>query len=124
MSNNVIKHEQFFPEKSKELENDYIYARENMYQLIETGMNGLTVISDIANQSQHPRAFEVFATVLKQISEMNMNLVELSKKKNEDVTVEDEVENKKNGTTVNQLFVGTTNDLKGFLDEMKNKKDE
>ena len=38
---------------------DFQYARENLYNLIERGQDGLEELLEIAKASQHPRAFEV-----------------------------------------------------------------
>ena len=47
-------------EKGKEdVDNDYKYSRENYYNLIERGQDAIQGILDIANESQHPRAYEV-----------------------------------------------------------------
>ena len=43
-------------------EKDLDYARENYYHLIETGRRSLEDLVDVANQSQHPRAYEVIQT--------------------------------------------------------------
>ena len=40
-------------------EKDIEYARENLYHLAERGRDALDGILDLANQSQHPRAYEV-----------------------------------------------------------------
>ena len=40
-------------------EKDIEYARENLYHLAERGRDALDGILDLANQSQHPRAYEL-----------------------------------------------------------------
>ena len=52
------------PAEDKKLENDFQYARENLYNIIERGTDALNGIVDLANQSQHPRSFEVVADLV------------------------------------------------------------
>ena len=40
------------PERSKNIETDYRYARENLYNIIEKGSDALNTLVDVANQSQ------------------------------------------------------------------------
>ena len=47
-----------------EMENDFKYARENLYNIIERGTDALNGIVDLAQQSQHPRSFEVVADLV------------------------------------------------------------
>ena len=61
-------------------EKDLEYARENYYHLIETGRRSLEDLVDVANQSQHPRAYEVIATLIKTITDTNDKVVDLQKK--------------------------------------------
>jgi hypothetical protein len=53
-------------DKEKEdVDNDYKYSRENYYNLIERGQDAIQGILDIANESQHPRAYEVAGNLIK-----------------------------------------------------------
>ena len=57
------------------LENDFQYARENLYNIIERGTDALNGIVDLANQSQHPRSFEVVADLVRTLSGANKDLL-------------------------------------------------
>lgn len=99
---------------------DYKYARENFYSIIETGTTALQDLIDVAQQSQHPRAYEVLATTMKTLIDANKDLVELSMKKKE---LETPKESANGNVTNNNLFVGTTSDLHKLLRDMKNESD-
>lgn len=119
LSANLPKQE-VVKEPREELRDDFTYARENMYAIIEKGSNALEELVDVAVQSQHPRAYEVVATTIKALIDANKELVELSKKKNERET---EAKNDSaTNVTNNNLFVGTTHDLLKVLSDMNNDK--
>ncbi len=104
----------------EEAENDYDYARKNMYDVIEKGARALEEILDVATSSQHPRAFEVLATTMKTLVDANKELVQLSKKKVEEEKLSNDPQNGSGGTvTNNNLFVGTTHDLLKVLADMR-----
>ena len=94
-----------------EMENDFKYARENLYNIIERGTDALNGIVDLAQQSQHPRSFEVVADLVRTLSTANKDLLDLQKKM-KDLQPE---EAKKQKVT-NNLFVGTTKDLTDLLE--------
>ncbi len=60
---------------------DFQYARENMYNLIERGTDGLEELLEIAKQSEHPRAFEVVQQTIGQLTTTNKELLNLHKTK-------------------------------------------
>lgn len=101
---------------SEELDTDIRYARDMMYDTIKNTSDAVEEMLSIAKQSQHPRAFEVVATLLNTQREATKDLLELHKKKKE-LKHED-----KDGpdTVQNNLFVGSTADL---LKLLKNKTD-
>jgi hypothetical protein len=104
----------------EEAENDYDYARENMYNVIEKGTTALEELLGVATQSQHPRAYEVLATTMKALVDANKELVQLSKKKVEEDKLNDEPQTGSGGNvTNNNLFVGTTHDLLKVLADMR-----
>ena len=98
-------------EIDKNLENDFTYARENLYNIIERGTDALNGIVDLAQQSQHPRSFEVVADLVRTLSTANKDLLDLQKKM-KDMQPED----KGPKEVTNNLFVGSTKDLTALLD--------
>ena len=68
-------------DKEKEdVDNDYKYSRENYYNLIERGQDAIQGILDIANESQHPRAYEVAGNLIKQVADTVDKLQDLQGK--------------------------------------------
>ena len=113
-------------DKNKEdIDNDYKYSRENYYNLIERGQDAIQGILDIANESQHPRAYEVAGNLIKQVADTVDKLQDLqSKLKN----LKD-VPNKTNNTNIKQaLFVGSSAELHKMLKnkngDVQSKEDE
>jgi len=74
-------------EDSKSVEDaDFSFARGNQYELIMQGKSAVTTAMHIAKQTENPRAIEVLAGLLKNVSEMNAALLKLSKER-EDIKV-------------------------------------
>jgi len=96
----------------KNIDQDYKVARETYHDLIEKGREGLEYMMEIAKESEHPRAFEVLATMIKTISDTNGELMKHNKIRN-DINKADEIENPV--VTNNNLFVGTTTELQKML---------
>jgi hypothetical protein len=91
---------------------DYQYARGNMINILEKGNEALDGMLDVAGQSQHPRAYEVVATLIKTLADTNKDLIELAKKTKE-IERLDGVEAPQ--TINNNLFVGSTTELQKLL---------
>jgi hypothetical protein len=104
----------------KNIDQDYKVARETYHDLIEKGREGLEYMMEIAKESEHPRAFEVLATMIKTISDTNGELMKHNKIRN-DINKADELENPV--VTNNNLFVGTTTELQKMLQD-NNKENE
>jgi hypothetical protein len=90
---------------------DYEYTRTNLYSLIEKGQKAIDGILELADESEHPRAFEVAGQLIKSVGDVTDKLLDLQKKmKDLDAPT------KKGPTTVNNaLFVGSTAELSKFL---------
>lgn len=96
-------------------ENDYEYARENFYNVIEKGTQALEEMLDVAKASEHPRAYEVVSTLMKTLVDANKDLVSMGEKRKKDEAPEEEKR-----VTNNNLFVGSTSELQQLLKDMKN----
>ena len=93
-----------------QVHDDFEYARGNLIAVIEKGQEALSGILDVAGMSQHPRSYEVVATLVKAVSDANKDLLELQKRK-KDLTGIDPAP-----TTVNNnLFVGSTAELQQLI---------
>lgn len=107
------KQQILIPEDNTEADRDYKYARDNFYNVIEKGTQALEELLDVASQSQHPRAYEVLATTMKTLIDANKDLVELSRKKNEEqMPKSDQISG---GKVTNNLFVGSTAELQQLM---------
>jgi len=98
--------------KSPDYKDDFEYARGNMINIIEKGSEALDGIMDVAGQSQHPRSYEVVATIIKTIADANKDLMELSKRRKELEQADPDSGPK---TINNNLFVGSTAELQKLL---------
>lgn len=96
----------------EQVKNDFEYARKNMYDIIEQGHEAIARLMDIADQSQHPRAYEVIANLIKTMADTNKDLLGLTKQKKELIT-KDETPQQQQVT--NNLFVGSTAELQAML---------
>jgi len=99
----------------KKDDNDYNYAKENLYEIIEKSKVALDGILKVASEGDSPRAYEVVTQMLKTMSEINKDLLELEKIKSEanKTTV---------NTTNNSFFIGSTSDLQDLINPERSKK--
>ena len=70
------------PEKKEEnvdVTKDYEYTRGQLYNLIEKGQEALNGILDVAASSDHPRAYEVAALMIKNVADTTDKLMKLQK---------------------------------------------
>lgn len=107
------------------LQDDYDSSRETYKELIAKGDEAIDLMMELARDSQHPRAFEVLATLLKTQSDNNDKLLELQKRVKDLRTPAKGSQSSNTGTatvTNNNVFVGSTTDLQRFiLDQNKGK---
>tara|TARA_B100000427_G_scaffold96585_1_gene79528 strand:- start:1157 stop:1588 length:432 start_codon:yes stop_codon:yes gene_type:complete len=105
-----------------EAEQDYKYARAQLYSLIEKGQETLNGVMELAGESASPRAYEVAGQVLKSTADITDKLADLQKK------MKDLDEDKPKGpstVTNNAVFVGSTSELQKMLkQEILNNKEE
>lgn len=96
----------------KRIKDDYEYSRDTYYEILENGKESMQLMIEVARESEHPRAFEVLSTMMKNMADVNDKLMDLNKK-NKDINQKDEP--KQLGNTTNNLFVGTTTDLQRLI---------
>jgi hypothetical protein len=98
---------------------DYEYTRGELYRLISQGQEAVQGALEVAQESGHPRAYEVAVNAMKQVSDMTDKLIDLQQKM-KNLGKEDK---KSAPTTVNNtMFIGTTADLQKMIkDAAKNK---
>ena len=102
--------------KSKEddLEKDYEYTRGELYSLIDQGQEAVRGALEVAQESGHPRAYEVAVAAMKHVADMTEKLQDLHKKM-KDLDEETKGPSK---VTNNAMFVGSTSELQKMLKQM------
>ena len=93
---------------------DYEYTRGELYSLIDHGQEAVRGALEVAQESGHPRAYEVAVAAMKHVADMTEKLQDLHKK------MKDLDEDKKGPSKVtnNAMFVGSTAELQKMLKEM------
>ncbi len=99
------------------VDDDAEFARQNIRDLIVKGNDAASHIVEIAKQSEHPRAFEVAAGMLKNLSDMNKDLLEIQKRKQD---LQPKITNNTQNLNIDKaVFVGSTAELLKQLRENK-----
>ena len=93
---------------------DYEYTRAELYSLIDQGQEAVRGALEVAQESGHPRAYEVAVAAMKHVADMAEKLQDLHKK------MKDLDEEKKGPSKVtnNAMFVGSTAELQKMLKQM------
>ena len=93
---------------------DYEYTRGELYSLIDQGQEAVRGALEVAQESGHPRAYEVAVAAMKHVADMTEKLQDLHKK------MKDLDEEKKGPAHVtnNAMFVGSTTELQKMLKQM------
>lgn len=102
------------------IDDDFDQARLALKQMIAKGQSAVEDISNIARQSDNPRAYEVTGELIKTVAETAKDLLQLQKQKRELEIVKKE-EPKQIGTQNNIVFTGSTNDLLRLLNKENEK---
>ena len=96
-------------EVKDQVADDAEFARQNLRDLIEKGSDAADHIIAVAKQSDHPRAFEVVAGMLKNLSDMNKDLLEIQKRKQD---LQPKTTNNTQNLNIDKaVFVGSTAEL-------------
>jgi hypothetical protein len=95
------------------VDDDAEFARQNIRNLIEKGNDAINNLLVVAKASDHPRAYEVAANMLKSLTDMNKDLMEIQKRKKD-------LEPKQNNNinVEKAVFIGSTKEL---INALKNK---
>ena len=102
--------------KSKEddQQKDYEYTRGELYSLIDQGQEAVKGALEVAQESGHPRAYEVAVAAMKHVADMTEKLQDLHTKMKD---LDEEQKGPKNVTN-NAMFVGSTTELQKMLKQM------
>jgi len=102
--------------QSTEENPDAHYSRANYYNLIEKGNEALDGILEVARESQHPRAYEVAANMIKNLSDVTEKLMILQKQQKDLIPKEQQAQTQ-NINVDKAVYVGSTAEL---LKQLKN----
>jgi predicted house-cleaning noncanonical NTP pyrophosphatase (MazG superfamily) len=102
---------------NQKIESDYDTTRNNLRVLLQQGQEALQKSLDVAMQSEHPRAFEVVGNLMKQLAEVNQQLMDLHQQKQK-LDEPSKAEKAKQVTNNNAIFVGSTAELNKLIKNM------
>lgn len=103
-----------------DLLDDYKYSRKILYGLIERGIVALEGASIVARESEHPRAFEVVASIMNNISGMTKDLLDLQKPLKAGTTAGKQTIAKQINVQINgpEAMSGGVKDINALLDDL------
>jgi len=101
--------------EDKDPEIDFETGRKNLYNLLDKGNEAIDGILNLAKEGEHPRAYEVAGQLIKTVSEVSQDLLNLQDK----LKKVKEVPDKGPKNVTNALFVGSTTELQKMLKEKK-----
>ena len=88
---------------------DAQFARENIRELISKGNSAIDQLLLVARDTEHPRAYEVAAGLIKNLGDLNKDLLEIQKRKR-DLAPKESAQS--NGLSIDKaVFVGSTAEL-------------
>ena len=90
---------------------DFQYTRENLYNIIERGQDAMEGLLQVAQETEHPRAYEVVGQLMDKLTTANKELINLHKQI-KDIQKEDTATPQ---NVTNALFVGSTAELQKML---------
>ena len=110
----IVPHES---EVQTNADSDYEASRMNLHTLLAQGQDALMHALEVAKQSEHPRAFEVVGGLMKNLADINHQLLDLSEKRQK---LAQKVEKESGPATVtnNAIFVGSTTELNKMIKNM------
>ena len=101
--------------EDKDPDIDFETGRKNLYNLLDKGNEAIDGILELAKEGEHPRAYEVAGQLIKTVSEVSQNLLDLQDK----LKKVKEIPEKGPKNVTNALFVGSTTELQKMLKEKK-----
>lgn len=106
------------PEDSdkRKIESDYDKTRKNLDELLSKGQEALNHALEVAKASEHPRAFEVVGNLMKQLADVNQQLMDIHKQKQK--LDQSDTKSAPIHSTNNAIFVGSTSELSKMIQNM------
>lgn len=104
---------------NQDLESDFGLARNNIKNLLQKSDYAIDNLLKVAEESEHPRAYEVAANLIKTMADLNKDLLDIRKKKKE---LDGKPATENNTTNIDKaVFVGSTTDI---IKMLKDKREE
>ena len=63
------------PEEDQSVDTDFNYSRENLYNIIERGTDAMEGLLQVAQETEHPRAYEVVGQLMDKLTNANKELI-------------------------------------------------
>lgn len=104
--------------KNDKTDMDFMEVRKNLKSLISTGEEAIEGILKVAQEGDSPRAYEVAATLIKTVSEINKDIIDIHQK----MKSIEQTKVVQNNTTNNSIFVGSTSDLQDLINKARSRK--
>jgi|SRR5210317_2640996 len=99
----------------EKIDKDYDISRGNLKELLMKGQEALNHALEVAKQSEHPRAFEVVGNLVKQLADVNQQLMDLHQQRKK---LDDPGKGSQKVTNNNAIFVGSTAELSKMIKNM------
>ena len=103
--------------KNDDTDVDYNFIRGNLKELVDKGNEALDGILELAQESEHPRAYEVVGQLIKTLADANKDIMDLQK----NVKSVKGISGKGPNKVTNALFVGSTHDLQKMIKQESSK---
>lgn len=104
------------PYNATDADSDYDEVRRNLKCIIEKSQEAIEGISELAQDSQQPRAYEVMAQLIQSSLEANNRLMDIHRRMKD---LKKEEKGKTTNVTNNSIYVGSTADLQKMIREQR-----
>tara|TARA_R110001592_G_scaffold108972_1_gene304318 strand:- start:407 stop:865 length:459 start_codon:yes stop_codon:yes gene_type:complete len=119
----VVSDELRANKKQNDANKDYAEVRDNLKNIIGTGLNAIDGILSVASEGESPRAYEVVSQLIKSVTDANKDLIGLHEQMKK--LDEDTGGGSSGSVTNNSIFVGSTKELQKLVkNNFKQLKDE
>jgi len=112
----ITKTGEVINDSTNKIQDDFDVTRGNLRILLQQGQEALQKSLDVAMQSEHPRAFEVVGNLMKQLADINQQLLDLHQQKQKLDTLKEG--SRKEVTNNNVIFTGSTAELNKLIKNM------
>ena len=103
---------------SEQADDDVDQARSGLYDALSLSQQAVQDMLAIAQQSQHPTAYEILNSTIKTMADISMGIADLQLKKQRLNKGQNNTQGE--GSVTNNLFVGSTAELQQMLEDIKN----